>query len=168
MYPGLSDNGRDGTLFGQRVSAEFVMVLIAKLGGRAEVNMWQEINALHENGVQIFARPKSSIAASDVYELRDRDGRPWPPAPDESVTVTVVQEPRKMLGAPMRATSGRDDTVELRPDLEAEGVIEGEIVENAPQHDERAEAMQWRDTDTLDALDQEGNQQDPQEQEEAP
>lgn len=90
--PNLNDDGRDGTLFGQRVSAEFVMVLIAKLGGRAEVNMWQELKALRAAGVQIIAVPKGNLFETDVYELRDRDGRPWPPRADESVTVTVTQE----------------------------------------------------------------------------
>ena len=32
-----------------------------------------------------------------------------------------------------------------------------------PQQDERGQAMQWRDTDTLDVLDQESARQDPQE-----
>jgi hypothetical protein len=132
MFPGLNSDGRDGTLFGQRVSAEFVMVLIAKLGGRVEVNMWQELDALHAAGVQIIAQPKSNIAGPDVYRLIDRNGQPWPPAAPEPAPA---------------------DT----PQLE-EGVIEGEIVED----DERGEAMQWRDIVTLDVLDQEENRQDPQ------
>lgn len=135
MFPGLNSDGRDGTLFGQRVSAEFVMVLIAKLGGRAEVNMWQELDALHTAGVRIIAQPKSNIAGPDVYHLVDRNGQPWPPAAPEPAPA---------------------DT----PQLE-EGVIEGEIVDEEDRV--RGEAMQWRDTDTLDVLDQEENRQDPQE-----
>lgn len=131
MFPDLNDDGRDGTLFGQRVSAEFVMVLIAQLGGRVEVNMWQELNSLHAAGVRIIAHPKSNIAGPDVYRLIDRNGCPWPPA------------------APDPAPVGT-------PELE-EGVIEGEIVEDDP----RAEAMQWRDADALDQLDQEETRQDP-------
>lgn len=138
MFPGLSSDGRDGTLFGQRVSAEFVMVLIGKLGGSVEVNMFRDLETLRAAGVRIIAQPKRRITDADVYRLVDRDGNPWPPAAPEPAPVGT-------------------------PQLE-EGVIEGEIVEE----DERAEAMQWRDTDTLDMLDQEENRQDPQEQEEAP
>lgn len=128
--PSLSDDGRSGTLFGQRVSAEFVMALIAQMGGRAEINMWVEIERMREAGVRIIAQPKFAIAAPDVYRLVDRHGQPWPPEedPEETITVTVVREPRKMLGAPVTSTTGRDDVIEIRPDLE-DDALEGEIVE---------------------------------------
>lgn len=125
--PGLSDDGRDGTLFGQRVSAEFVMVLIAQLGGRVEVNMWVEIDRMHRAGVRIIAQPKFSIAAPDVYRLVDRNGQPWPPQ-EEPVNYTVTQERPsddtiRMIAA---ATGGKVRATEVRPVLEGEIVEEGE------------------------------------------
>lgn len=99
--PNLSDDGRSGTLFGQRVSAEFVMALIAQLGGVAEVNMFQEIERMRAAGVRIIAAPKFSLTAPDVYRLVDRNGRAWPPPP--AVPVTQLEE----------------------------GVVEGEIVDEA-------------------------------------
>jgi hypothetical protein len=100
MLPNLSDDGQSGTLFGQRVSAEFVMALIAKLGGRVEVNMFQEIERMRAAGVRIIAAPKFSLTAPDVYQLVDKHGAAWPPPAAEPVA-----------------------------ELE-EGVIEGEIMED--------------------------------------
>jgi hypothetical protein len=100
QLPTTSDDGRSGTLFGQRVSAEFVMALIAQMGGRAEVNMFLEIENLRRNGVRIVVEPKYNMMGPDRYHLEDRHGAPWPPAPAPKGT----------------------------PALE-EGVIEGEIVD---------------------------------------
>lgn len=244
MFPGLSSDGRDGTLFGQRVSAEFVMVLIAKLGGRAEVNMWQELDALHAAGVRIAAQPKSNIAGPDIYHLVDRDGRPWPSAAppadtpqleDGVIEGEIIEVPETetaqdplfgsiaaltswlegdrprdahsdavfivklgeeageaaqayigMTGVNPRkgVTHTRDDLLGELADVVYAGVTAIQhftqdavetrrivldkmerLLARMPQEpqDEHDEAMQWRDTVTLDVLDQEEHRQDPQE-----